>query len=82
MGESQGGLSAEVDQSAAAGLLWLREGKGDHCGNVAGGPLEGFYTAQLKDINLLLHSLLDRKEFLVMQVLLPTARAVAFTSTQ
>lgn len=37
-GESKG-LSAEVDQSAAAGLLWLSEGKGDHCGNVAGGPL-------------------------------------------
>lgn len=54
MGESQGGLSAEVDQSAAAGLLWLREGKGDHCGNVAGGPLEGFYTAQLKEVSLLL----------------------------
>lgn len=47
MGESRGGVSAEVDQSAAAGLLWLREGKGDHCGNVAGGPPEGFYTAQL-----------------------------------
>lgn len=42
MGESQGGVSAEVDQSAAAGLLWLSEGKGDHCGNVAGDPPEGF----------------------------------------
>lgn len=37
-GESKD-LSAEVGQSAAAGLLWLSEGKGDHCGNVAGGPL-------------------------------------------
>lgn len=43
-GESKG-LSAEVGQSAAAGLLWLREGKGDHCGNVAGGTLR---RAQLK----------------------------------
>lgn len=34
-GESKG-LSAEIQQSAAAGLLWLSEGKGDCCGNVAG----------------------------------------------
>lgn len=32
-------MSAEVRQSAAAGLLWLREGQCDRCGNVAGGPL-------------------------------------------
>lgn len=44
MGESQRGLSAEVGQSAAAGLLWLREGKGDRCGYVAGGPLSRALT--------------------------------------
>lgn len=32
-------MSAEVRQSAAAGLLWLREGQCYRCGNVAGGPL-------------------------------------------
>ena len=37
MGEESKSLSAEVIQSAAAGLLWLSEGKGDHRGNVAGG---------------------------------------------
>lgn len=63
-GESKG-LSAEVGQSAAAGLLWLSEGKGDHCGNVAGGPLS--HAAQLNKVNLLLilHSLRDEQEFLL-----------------
>lgn len=63
-GESKG-LSAEVGQSAAAGLLWLSEGEGDHCGNVAGGPLS--ITAQLDKVNLLLIllSLLDKLEFLL-----------------
>lgn len=47
MGQSQKGLSAEVGQSAAAGLLWLSKGKGDHCGNVAGGPLSSTETSRL-----------------------------------
>lgn len=29
-GDESKGLSAEIGQSAAAGLLWLSEGKGDH----------------------------------------------------
>lgn len=45
-GESKG-LSAEVRQSAAAGLLWLRKVKCDQCGNDAGGPRKGLHTAQL-----------------------------------
>lgn len=57
MGGESKGLSAEVSQSAAAGLLWLSEGKGDHGGNVAGGggALSRFFT-QLNGTRLTCHS--------------------------
>lgn len=42
-GESKG-LSAEISQSAAAGLRWLSAGRRDHSGHVAGGSLSRFST--------------------------------------
>ena len=61
MGLESEGLSAEVSQSAAAGLVWRSEGKGDHCGNVAGVPLSNSSTQQRL---LILQSFVDRQEFL------------------
>lgn len=43
-GESKGLISRVVTHSAAAGILWLSEGKGNHSGHVAGGPLSRFLT--------------------------------------
>lgn len=37
-GRVKGFISRVVSQSAAAGHLWLSEGKGNHRGHVAGGP--------------------------------------------
>lgn len=58
-----------------------REGKGDHCGNVAGGPVR---RAPLKRVNLsrVLHSLLHWQEVPVMQGRLPKQGAVTTASTQ
>lgn len=65
MGRESKGLSAEVSQSAAAGLLWLSEGKGDHRGNVAGGggALSRFLTQLNGNLSLIHYCLLDRQEF-------------------
>lgn len=65
MGRESKGLSAEVGQSAAAGLLWLSEGKGDHCENVAGGggALSRFLTQLNGNLSLIHYGLLDRQEF-------------------